>query len=259
MATDAPQTEAPKIVSAAQAETMTPGEGLPPAGDARRDEMKRRLEELQRMQADFERDFEGEIGAVDPSKLRVENEIAQHFDPSTKMLEVTNADPDYVYLWEQADIHNRHGGLWVTSRKAMGWEVVEGSMKEARDKRAVDGTRRVGDVILMRIRRERYLALEEADRRRRIARSEGISLHVLEEAERKGVRVHDLEDSRTPEHILRFAHAQAAAGEAARRTMVSTMAQADRSKSRVLASSLADRRLESAIRSGTVPGLTPGR
>lgn len=252
----------PAPVPAAVAATATPAD-LPPAGDARRDEMKRRLDQLNADRAQFEADFAGEIGAIDPAKLdpkNVDREIAVHFDPSSKMLEVTDARPDRVYFWEQADPGGRFGNVWVLSRKATGWKVIDSKDREARDKMAVDGTRRVGDAILMWIERERYEQLMIADRRRRIARKEGLSVELLERAERAGVQIHDLTNPQTPRARELFARAQAAAGDAARATMVSTMRQAGRGgATRAMASEIANRRVEDALRAGTIPGLQPGK
>lgn len=252
----------PVVLDTASAEKAAPDSAtMPPAGDARREEMKKRHDDLQRQMADFEKEFSAELGSVDPAKLKqTDNEICQAFDPTTKMLEVSNAQSGRVYLWEQADIYNRWGGFWVTGRKAQGWKLVSGDSPEAREHKHVDGTRRVGDAVLMWIERERYEEIERVDRRRRLAIQQGVSVKVLEDAERAGVRLHDLEDASTPDHIRQFARAQAAAATAARQTMVSSMRQAGRSgASRVMASELANRRLEAAIRSGSVPGLTPGR
>lgn len=227
---------------------------LPPAGDARREELRRRADALDAA-AEALRESAG-IESANPAAFEVDNEIGRFSGGGFDGSQVSGALGDFVYVWEQADINNRQGGLWVTQAKALGWEVVQGDMPEARERRYVDGTRRWGDTILLRIRKERYAALEAADRRRRLARSEGISLAILEEAERKGIKVHDLTSDATPAGIRQLAAAQRAAAEAARSTMVSTMRQAGRGGAqRVLASELASRRFDRALRDGTVPGM----
>lgn len=235
----------------------TPETNLPPAGHERREELKRRMDALTKEAEHIASEME--IEGINPKALDIDNEIADHFDPATSMLDVSDANPSYVYRWEQADLYNRQGNIWVTTRKAEGWEVVSGSDPEAKNCRQVDGTRRVGDAILMRIRKDRYIALELADRRRRLSRSESVSLKALEMAEKAGIPVHDLSNANTPKHILQFAEAQAAAATAARQTMVRHMRQVGGQGKRVLASELASRRLDSAIRSGRVPGMpAPG-
>lgn len=257
MPTDADIAQDPAVLSAEQAaQTAADTTTLPPAGDARRDELKRRADALDAA-ADQLREAAG-IAAADASAFDVDNEIGRFAGNGLDGSQVSGALADYVYVWEQADIHNRFGGLWVTQAKSKGWEVVSGSMPEASERRFVDGTRRWGDTILLRMPRERYEALEAADRRRRLARTEGVSIALLEEAERKGLAVYDLDNPQTP-RAREIAQAQRAAAEAARSTMVSTMRQAGRSGAqRVLASELATKRLDRAIRTGTVPGLTPG-
>lgn len=231
---------------------------LPPAGDARREELKRRYDALTQEADKLKADLE--IESIDPSAFEVENDIAQHFDPATKMLEVSNPNSSFVYRWEQADIYVKHGGVFVTIAKSYGWEVVSTSGNvEGHEHRGVDGTRRVGDAILMRIRKDRFIALEINNRRRRLARRAGVSVKALELADRAGIKLHDLNDSSTPEHVRNFAIAQAAAATAAREAMVSNLKQVSRGGKRVLAAELANKRLEKAIRAGTVPGMpAPG-
>jgi hypothetical protein len=58
---------------------------LPPAGDARRDEVKRRLDTLdERAQALF-----GEVESVDPDKIRPDREILGAISAMPNMLGVT--------------------------------------------------------------------------------------------------------------------------------------------------------------------------
>jgi len=245
----------PTILTAEQAVNAT-ADPLPPPGFARDEEKRRRAEAL-RAAADV---LDPDHGTVDPSVFDVENEIGQYADAGQGLdgSEVSGALDEYVYHWEQADIHNKWGGVWVTQAKSIGWEVVSGSMPEANERRYVDGTRRWGDTILMRIQRERYERLQLADRRRRLARSEGVSAAVLEHAERAGVVVHDLESTKTPRHIKQMAQAQRAAAESARSTMVSHMKQA-RGERGELAANLAARKFDGALRSGKVPGMpAPG-
>jgi hypothetical protein len=247
--------DAPKVVSADEAMTAAADvTNLPPAGDARRDELKRRSDQL-RAAADQLAQAAG-VEAIDLSKVQPENEIAQHFDPLSGMLAVTNRLPEYEYRWEQADIRNQFGNTWVTTAKALGWEIVSGPMPESMEHRAVDSTRRVGDVILMRIRKERYDALMARQRRINIARSEGVGVQLLEQAERAGVPLHDLTSPSAPAHLVQHAQAQLEAGRAARAAYVRHTPQA-RSMRGAAASEIASRKLDRMIRGGTVPGLTP--
>lgn len=247
----------PAILSAEEAASAAAAP-LPEAGYARQEEAKRRADAL-RAAAD---QLDPDGGRVDPAAFEVENEIGQYSDPSQGLdgSEVSGAQPGLVYRWEQADIGNRFGGLWVTQMKSIGWEVVQGSARpEAKERMHVDGTRRYGDTILMSISADRYAQLDAADRRRRLARAEGVSAAVLEAAEKAGIQIHDLTDN-TPDsrRIRQMATAQRAAAESARSTMVHHMRQA-RGVRGEAAAEIAGRRFDKALRSGKVPGMpAPG-
>ncbi len=245
----------PKVLSAEQAAAAAL-DPLPPAGYARDEEKRRRADAL-REAADR---LDPDVGSIDPRAFDVENDIGQYSARGLDGSEVSGALDEYVYHWEQADIRNAHGGLWVTQAKSVGWEVVQGSsMPEAKERMHVDGTRRWGDTILMRIKRERYEAIQIVNRRRILSRSEGVSANVLAQAEKTGIAVHDLESSDTPTHIRQMARAQRAAAEAARSTMVHHMRQARPGRGNVGAAELANRKFDAALRSGKVPGMpAPG-
>lgn len=259
----APASEAPvldtKTADAAMAQAADLS-ALPPAGDERREELKRRADALRKAAAELE--AAGGFEAVDLSRIEPENEIAGAFDPLTRMLRVSNANErEFVYKWEQADLYGRHGNIWVTSSKSLGWEVVSGPRDvapEAWEHRQADGTRRVGDAILMRIRRERYEALMARQRRINVARQEGIGVQLLEQAEKAGIPVHDLTAPSTPQHIINHAQATREAARAARAAFVHASPQARPGAQRAHASEIASRKLESAIRRGNVPGLAVG-
>lgn len=138
--------------------------GLPPAGHARDEELKRREDTL--AQEGEETAVALEVEAIDPAKFEIENEIAENFDPATTMLKVSNADEYYMYCWVFSGMH----GLMITQKTIEGWQVVQGSDPEALEHKGInaDTTRRVGDTLLMRIPKDRYLVIE----RRRKAQAE---------------------------------------------------------------------------------------
>lgn len=127
---------------------------LPPAGFARDEEMLKRTDDL----AELADELGAEGGAIDPNKLVVENEIAQHFDPASLMLKVSKADSYFMYCWVFSGSH----GLMVTIKTIEGWEVVQGNDEEAMEHKGIgaDTTRRVGDTLLMRIPKDKYLIIE---------------------------------------------------------------------------------------------------
>ena len=201
---------------------------LPPAGDARREELRRRGDQLTQ-QAEQAPQLEG--GAIDPRKFNVDRELAARFNS----LEVSNQVDGYVYCWVRfgkgvMDDVGRKRALRV--RDAEGhlcpvWEVVRGDMPEARELLDVQGFRVLGDVLLMRCRQELYDAVQayEAELRRR--QQEGVNTTLRELGERHGVTVHtDLNDP-VMKRALSHAHAQ----------------------------QVASNQVDRALREGTVPGL----
>lgn len=181
---------------------------LPPPGDARRDALKARHDGLEQ-QAE-ETATAQDLHRADPAAFRVDNEIAQHFDE----LAVSHQDPAHVYCWVNSSLQGR----FVKMKMAEGWEVVQGEMPEAVELRgmAADSTRRIGDVILMRIQRDRHLLLQRAERKKRMRRQEGVTANLVEMGERlrdRGVIVHtDVEaNPRLMERLAKRSTARSAA------------------------------------------------
>lgn len=138
--------------------------------------------------------------AIDPSKVQIDNEIAVHFD-SCNQLDVSNADPAYRYYWCGTAMRGWMVtyllGIRIRSSASPYpepiWEVVKGDMKESFENRDATGVRRVGDVILMRCRLDRYALFRRWERAQRLAAqdpnaSASTALAALEEAHRRGVR-----------------------------------------------------------------------
>ena len=162
-----------------------PNPKLPPAGDMRRDELKRRADALDE-QAETQ-SAAAEHYAADPKAFRVESELAQHFNE----LEVSNQDPAYAYCW----VNSGSYGRFIKMKLAQGWEVVQGDMPEAVDLKGMgaDTTRRLGDVILMRIQKDRKLLLDRQERAHRRAVESGVTSTLEELGQKyrdKGVIVH---------------------------------------------------------------------
>jgi len=133
---------------------------LPPAGYERDEVLAERKDNLEQAAEEVASTLETE--SINPAKLKVENEIAQHFDPATTMLQVSNADPCFMYCWTFSGMH----GLMITAKQIEGWEVVQGESEEALEHQGIgaDTTRRVGDTLLMRIPKDKFLVI---DRRRK--------------------------------------------------------------------------------------------
>lgn len=167
---------------------------LPPAGDEQREVLKKRKDTLEEKAEKLAE--QAETYRFDPSAFEIENEIAQHFNA----LAVTDAQPGYRYCW--VNFMSTHGrGVTYKLAKRVGgkavWEVVRGDMPENKENESADGTRRIGDVLLMRAREELALALDHYEERKRIMQQEAISSNLMEMGDRYarfGVKVHAEED-----------------------------------------------------------------
>lgn len=124
-----------------------------------REQQLRRQDELQ---AEAERiASQMQSGTIDASKLEIANEIASQ----TQLLNVSNADPAFVYAWVSKNRHGQH----IQALRNMGWITVQGEDPEALELKGgagtgtPDTTRQLGDVILMKIPHERYVVLRSME------------------------------------------------------------------------------------------------
>lgn len=163
---------------------------LPPAGDARREVLAERKDDLAQKAEEMAAGTE----AFDPSKLAPEREIQQNLSS----LHVTNPDPAYAYKWLR-DTNKLNGGPGQQVVKAIGrsvtyngyvyfgWEVVQGKMVEAAERKQHDGTRRVGDVILLRCKKEVKNLFDYQDIQRRELREKAVTADLEELAHKYNV------------------------------------------------------------------------
>lgn len=182
----------PKIVHQGPGGTAT----LPPAGHARKETLAKRKDQLEE-KAD-QMAGQVETGPINPKAFEVDRELAGRFDE----LQVVNADPGYAYKWVQIDYPSNSRGKMARMETIQGWEVVTGDMPEAPDLKQADGTRRLGDVILMRMRRDRFerYQKEQADKRAHAQGAVTSGIKEMGDRYRKhGVVVHTAEDM--PEHM----------------------------------------------------------
>jgi hypothetical protein len=236
-------------VEALKAETAAE---LPPAGDAQREELKKRAAALM-AEAELIMGQLG-VGAIDPAKLdsdTFEREVMAAMDFASGEVFVSNADPNYRYAWIYRDPRNQWGGRAVRQLQAIGWQVVSGSMKEAEEHKAVTGERWVSDCLLMRCRVDRYAQLQVADREKRLRQADTVAASFFNAADKRGVRVFD--QNTMPGHIRSQIESQAIARRPEKRRVVVPTAQA---MTATAAQQLAKDRLNLAIKQGTVPGLT---
>ena len=167
---------------------------LPPAGDAQREEMKLRTDQL--AEAADTVQAKQETHRVDPNAFTLEREILAH----QSELYVSNKQEGYHYEWVTFDSPANNKGYMVKLKlgerigsELVGWEVVRDPMLESVELKAVDGTRKLGDCILMRLREDRFDKLEKHRSYMRQVKEQGITsnLKALGEKHRnKGVIVH---------------------------------------------------------------------
>lgn len=136
------------------------------AGHARREQLKKRTENLEMAAEIMSQD--AETYSIDPAKLKAEPEILKHFDFINSAFTVTNPKPGYVYYWERDDHRavswRKSIARMMLGPNAAGWEVVTESVSpqpEARELLDVDGKRKIGDVVLMRIPLDSYTAIHK--------------------------------------------------------------------------------------------------
>lgn len=150
-----------RVVTDAEAGQLAPedvGADLPPAGNAREEELKRRVDELQaKIDSLTNADTGVDRQAFDAAKLDRDNEILQFIERGS--FPVKNADEVYEYCGVQRDQFGKFGGIHVFKKKAQGWEMCRYDNPEQWGVRSPEGYCVIGDVVLMRVRKDIYLKL----------------------------------------------------------------------------------------------------
>ena len=159
---------------------------IPEAGYKRDEEMAQRKDELDERLDKIE--DETGVFKVDPEAFEEDREIL-YKSIDQQMVEVSNKLPDHVYCWT----YFGQSGQQVWAKKALGWQVVTGTDKECEEHKEADGSRRIGDTLLMRVPRERWERLEEESLKRRESQHLGVGSRLLDLAEKgrsHGLKVH---------------------------------------------------------------------
>lgn len=156
---------------------------LPPAGHERKETLKRRADVLEQ-QAEAQH---ANMESIDPDAFEIERELAGHFN----QLDVTGADPAFCYKWVNFSSNN---GLALREAVAPPerWQVVTGDMPEAIELKAVDGTRKLGDVLLVRMPKSRYAIIEKvrADKAARQLQGHESNLRAMGQRHQKHIKVY---------------------------------------------------------------------
>jgi len=152
---------------------------LPPPGDERREVLAKRKDNLEQ-QID---ERSGQTFSIDPSKLEPDREILHDLDDDG--LTPRKADPNYKYCWIQCRHPVDHPSRMVEQKLAekvrlpngdviRPWQVVKGGDPDAAGFRiSAENTVVIGDVLLMRCRKDHYALLELRKRRTAHERSFG--------------------------------------------------------------------------------------
>lgn len=219
----------PKRVTAVEAEMINPD--LPPPGYERNETKAQRTDALQ--EAAETQPIEKE--AFDPSRFRLDNEIASKFNS----LEVSGALNDHVYCWVRRQppgdpvreklairVRDTQTGYMVPT-----WEVVHGAMPEATECTLL-GQRVIGDVLLMRCRKDKYAAIRQYEEWKAARRLTGADATLADEAAKRGMQMRSVELA-DPQQTITAAEVQ--------RHMLG-------------------KQYDQAMREGTIPGMpAPGR
>lgn len=155
---------------------ITPKHGietLKAPGYNRAEQLKKRADKLARTAEILTKD--SEIYSIDRSKLKEEPEILKHFNFLANAFDVSNKKPGYVYYWERDDTRmiswRRAQARHLLGPNHEGWHVVSGHdgqcmggskcKCEANDLIQADGSRTIGDVKLMAIPLDSYIAIQK--------------------------------------------------------------------------------------------------
>lgn len=150
------------------------------------------------------------LEGFDPSKLKVEPEIAQHYNLELNEFEVTHPVKGYHYLWGRID-YRSHMEVMSRAQRYLGtnvpgFELVDGpkdKFPECWHLRAEDGTRRIGDCQLYRVPEQVYRAISVKQQLSAAARNAGVAANVLARAARYPKYVRAMETEGDPIDALR--------------------------------------------------------
>lgn len=210
-----------KIVSKQEAEKIRERavQNLPPAGDARRDELKRRDDTLQ---ADAE--VQGkDMGAIDPNTFDPNMDVLAYVNE----LEVSGAREGFHYRW----LWTGRSGYFIKMASSQGYVLVQGDDPEARELKdpAGAGLRRLVDVVLMRAPLAQALWNQKRCEALAAQQAQAVTQNLRDMGRHRGIVVLTEEDAANPtmQAILKKYGAQQAAtkivGEMTRRGTIPGM------------------------------------
>lgn len=154
------------------AKKQQPEPNLPPAGYKRDEELAKRKDELEQK---GEEQF-GNIGKIPDAFFEEDREIQDAIHKDYMAIGVGH--PLYVTKWVNfVNLHSQE----VWRAKADGWLVADGKVfPEAKHLVCEDSTIRVGDVMLMYIRKDRHMQLMLREEKKRLKRELGIEEEIVD-------------------------------------------------------------------------------
>ena len=204
---------------------------LPPVGHERREELLKRDDAL----AEQGETQYADRGTIPADVLQPDHNVQNVIRRSH--LDIGSEHPLYKTKW--VNYVNMNGQM-VWQAKADGWAVASGKeFPEADDMAKVDGSIRIGDVILMFIRHDEHFHLEQREATKRLRQQYGVEAEIHDLAAKHGnvfKNVHTPEiTGGMPDGLLKTVEARAAR----RSSAVSTAA----------------RHLGNKMKTGTIPGV----
>ena len=175
-----------------------------------------------------------DVTAIDGAKMEAvmnDREIASHLQEGH--LFVTDPDPVYMYSWKDF-VHASGTMCWQA--KAAGWIQVGGDDKECFEHRKEDGSRRVGDVMLFKMRKDIHFLMRQKEEQQRNLRQYGVEASLMDMADRNpGISFSSTaQENGLPSNVQTRMRGNAAA-QGARRTAM--------------------KHIDGMVREGTVPGM----
>lgn len=163
---------------------IDPTTGLAPPGAAQREQLAERHDTLQQQAEEMPVEH---FTIQNPNVFAPEREL-QDLIQTRDALTVTNPQPGYAYSWVFTGLQ----GQMIWAKKAKQWETVQGNDPESREYLYNDTSRRIGDVMLMRLPLDLYLLeQQEAEKKtQKIEESITSDLYTLEAKSGGRFKVH---------------------------------------------------------------------
>lgn len=162
-------------------------EALPPAGDARREVLKARTDDL----AEQAETLGADGGAIREDAFEIDNEIGAAFNE----MDPPHKRADFRYKWVYVGAQGRGRGQSFVQAKTQGWMPVRHSDPDGKGMTHCDSSAEgfvvVGDAMLMRIPLERYIAIRRRERDLVMRKELTIDAELRQKAEAAGVRAYD--------------------------------------------------------------------